>query len=76
MTSCPGISRYIVRYVVRRGRAKGKRRAYIYYKARIGVMGRTIFLGNYTSKREAVAVRQAMLVKLERGDIHLSTIAG
>ncbi len=46
-----GITSYNVRYTTR----KGETRVYKYWKARRGVDGRTVDLGTFKTKREALA---------------------
>jgi hypothetical protein len=55
-SSASGVSRFTVRYQVRRGKDKGKVKLYTYYKARV----RTIFLGNYRSRRAARRAVEAL----------------
>lgn len=65
MKSAPGVSKFKVRYVFRRGTRKGKVRTYWYYKVRISIDGRQHFLGDFKTRREAVAAYDAYKAKHE-----------
>jgi hypothetical protein len=45
----PGVSIETIRYKRRRGRLKGRKKTYVYYKARITVDGRVIQLGHFST---------------------------
>lgn len=57
MRNPPGVSPFRVRYKARRGKLKGWLISYVYYKCRIGVRGKTIFLGNFPTMEAALAAR-------------------
>jgi hypothetical protein len=58
----PGVSIETVRYKLRRGKLKGRKKTYVYYKARISIGGRVIQLGHFsTPEAAAEAYRKAKL---------------
>ncbi|MET0710200.1 MAG: hypothetical protein ABWY82_25660 [Tardiphaga sp.] len=55
MRDYPGVSRFVVRYVPRRGIDKDFKCVYTYYKARMWANGKVVYLGNYVTAQEAAA---------------------
>ena len=55
MKGYPGVSIETVRYKRRRGKLKGRKKTYVYYKARMTVRGRVIQLGHFSTPGAAAA---------------------
>lgn len=55
MRKFPGVSSFTMHYVPRRGPYKGWTITYTYFKARIMVRGKAIFLGHFQTPEEAAA---------------------
>jgi hypothetical protein len=66
MPHVKGVSKFTVKHVARRGPHKGWTIIYTYYKARIMVNGKAIFLGHFQSAEEAGAVYAAACNRLTR----------
>lgn len=63
MKKYPGAARFVVRYKPRRGPFKGWLIGYTYYKSRIMVRGKSIFLGNFPTAQEASKAYFAALIR-------------
>jgi hypothetical protein len=60
----PGVSIETIRYKRRRGRLKGRKKTYVYYKARITIGGRVIQLGHFSTPGVAAEAYQRAKLKL------------